>query len=282
MARVLIAGCGYVGGALGRMLSAEGHQVWGLRRSATGKADGMRSVRADLTRSETLGGLPGGIEFVFYTAGAKSREEAAYRSTYLDGIGNLLRALREQGERPRRVFFTSSTAVYGQRRGEWVDEESVTMPTRFSGDILRLSEGLLLAGSFPATVLRLGGIYGPGRTSMIERVREGAARRRPGPPHFTNRIHRDDAAGALHHLMARVAEPENLYLGIDSEPADESQVLCWLADRLGLPHPPEGESSSRRGAGSKRCSNARLLAAGYRFRYPSFREGYEALLHQGV
>jgi len=283
MARVLIAGCGYVGGILGQMLVADGHQVWGLRRGAAGLPEGIRPVRGDLTRAETLGGLPEGIDFAFFTAGAKSRYERAYRSTYLDGIGNLLRALGEQGERPRRVFFTSSTSVYAQKRGEWVDEESVTAPTRFSGDILLLSERLLLASSFPATVLRLGGIYGPGRTSLIERVRGGTALRRPGPPHYTNRIHRYDAAGALRHLMTRASEPENLYLGVDGEPADESEVLCWLADRLGRPYPPEGETSSaaRRGTGSKRCRNARLLATGYRFRYPSYRGGYEALLREG-
>jgi nucleoside-diphosphate-sugar epimerase len=241
-------------------------------------------VVGDLTRAETLGGLPVAMDYVFFTAGAKSRQESAYRATYLDGIGNLLRALKEQGECPRRIFFTSSTAVYAQRRGEWVDEDSVTAPNRFSGDILLLSERLLLASAFPATVVRLGGIYGPGRTSLIERVRSGTARRRPGSPHYTNRIHRDDAAGALRHLMTRAEPPDEVYLGVDSEPADEAEVLGWLAERLGAPQPPEQEDesgASKRGAGNKRCRNARLLATGYRFRYPSFREGYQAVLREG-
>jgi nucleoside-diphosphate-sugar epimerase len=282
MLRVLIAGCGYVGSVLAGRLAADGCEVWGLRRKVGALPRGVRPLAADLTRAGALVDLPVGIDCAVYAVAAKAFDEAAYRATYLDGLGNLLRALSDMGERPRRIFFTSSTSVYGQRRGEWVDESSPTYPLGFSGEIMLLAERLLLGSPFPATVLRLGGIYGPGRARLIDRVRSGRASCRPGPPHYTNSIHRDDAAGALRHLM-RLENPESLYLGVDCEPADERDVFGWLAETMMLPppgSPAEGEAPPPRRAGSKRCRNARLLESGYRFRYPSFREGYGALLRR--
>jgi hypothetical protein len=86
--------------------------------------------------------------------------------------------------------------------------------------------------------------------------------------------------GALHHLIRHEA-PEPLYLGVDHEPADEATVQLWLAGVLGAPAPRPADAAlakSKRARGSKRCSNAKLVASGYRFRYPTFREGYAALI----
>jgi len=285
VARMLIAGCGYVGSALAKMWIEDGHEVFGLKRDPSALPRGVRGVEADLLRPESLGSLPERIDVAVFAAGAKRHDADAYRAVYLDGLGNLLRVLREIGEKPRRVLFTSSTAVYGQRRGEWLDESSSTRPERFSGEIMLLAERLVGASPFPGTVLRLGGIYGPGRTQLVERVRAGEAVLRAGPPHFGNRIHRDDAAAAIRHLLG-LAEPAPLYLGVDCEPADESVVLRWLAERLGAPEPlaidpRDAAPGPTRRAGSKRCSNARLLESGFSFRYPSFREGYGALIDAG-
>jgi nucleoside-diphosphate-sugar epimerase len=280
MANVLIVGCGYVGTALGMRLAATGHIVWGLRRSAEGLPPGIRHVAADLTAPETLQELPRALDVVFYTAAPNGSDAAAYRAIYVDGLRHILEALVHQHQSPRRVLFTSSTAVYAQSDGEWVDETSPTEPRHFSGCRVLEGERLLLDGPFPATVLRLGGIYGPGRTSLIARVRQGLATCRGGPPLYTNRIHRDDCAGALHHLMT-LPEPDALYIGVDHEPADQCVVLRWLADQLGAP-PPSVEASSgadsRRHRTNKRCRNARLVASGYAFHYPTFRQGYAALL----
>jgi nucleoside-diphosphate-sugar epimerase len=283
MAQILIAGCGYVGTALGLRLAATGHVVWGLRRSAEGLPPGIRSVEADLTAPETLQKLPPELDAVFYTAAPNGSDEAAYRAIYVDGLRYLLDALVRQGQSPQHVLFTSSTAVYAQSTAEWVDETSPTEPRHFSGRRVLEGEKLLLNGPFPATVMRFGGIYGPGRTSLIERVRQGLATCRDGPPLYTNRIHRDDCAGALHHLLS-LPQSDSVYLGVDHEPAEHCAVLRWLADQLGAPAPRVAASpatDTRRHRTNKRCRNAKLVASGYVFRYPTFRDGYAALLAEG-
>ena len=280
MTHVLIAGCGYVGTALGVRLAAEGHVVWGLQRHPEVLPPNIRPLEADLTAPETLRGLPPGLHFVFFTAAPSGFDEGEYQAIYVDGLRHLLDALQAQRQQPRRVFFTSSTAVYAQSEGDWVDEGSPTEPVHFSGIRMLEAEHLLLHGPLPATVLRLGGVYGPGRERLIERVRQGNAVCAEGPPMYTNRIHRDDCAGALQHLMM-LSKPDQLYIGVDHEPAGESVVMHWLAAELGLAPPrvvKSPESVPRRPRGNKRCRNAKLVGSGYEFRYPSFRKGYAALL----
>lgn len=279
MARCLVAGCGYVGSQLAGLLAGEGHSVWGLRRSAWTPPPGVKPLAADLLRPESLGGLPEGLDLVFYTASAGGGGEAAYRAAYVNGLDNLLGALREHGEGPR-VVFTSSTGVYAQEDGSWVDEDSPTEPPHYSGRLLLEGEALLGASGCESVVVRLGGIYGPGRTRLVDAVRAGRARIRSGGPRYTNRIHRDDCAGVL-AFVAGLPEPARCYLGVDRDPADEAEVLRWLAARLGAAPPPLGddeEAASRRVRSNKRCSCARLLEAGYRLRHPTFREGYGALI----
>jgi nucleoside-diphosphate-sugar epimerase len=277
--RVLVAGCGYVGSALAEQLAARGDEVFALRRSDGPWPAGARGVRADLRDPGSLAALPRALDAVVYAAAADRFDDDAYRAAYADGPRNLWAALAAAGQRLRRAVFVSSTAVHAQDGGEWVDETSPTEPAGFSGR--RLLEGERALGEAPGrgVVLRLGGIYGPGRTRLVESVRSGTARLRPGPPHYTNRIHRDDCAGALAHLLA-LDDPDAVYVGVDREPAAENDVLTWIAARLGRPLPPAGDAApaARRPRGSKRCSSARLVASGYAFRFPTYREGYGALI----
>ena len=287
MARILIAGCGYLGCELARRLAGEGHTVFGLRREVPDLDAGFEWIAGDLGQPDALAAaLPGEIDFAVHAAAprlaAGASAEDVTRGVYLDGLSNLLRALTRSGSQPRRVFFVSSTSVYGQKRGEWVDEASPTHPTRKTGEILLLAEKLLAAADVPGSSLRLGGLYGPGRTRLIENVRSGRASIPAGEPHYTNRIHRDDAARAIAHLIALDA-PAPLYLGVDCEPAAEEAVFGWLAQRLEVAQPTRArrdESATPRRAGSKRCRNALLLESGFTFEYPSFREGYAALLDE--
>jgi len=279
MARILIAGCGAVGILLGRRLAADGHIVWGLRRSAGVLPSPLRSLRADLADPTSLRALPEGIDYVFYTASAGRFDDTAYQAAYVTGVSNLIGALQAQGQRPARLFFTSSTGVYGQTQGEWVDEDSATEPPGFSGHRLLEGERRLLDGPYPATVVRLAGLYGPEPGRLIEIVRAGRAVCPCGPPRYTNRIHREDAAAALCHLMG-LASPPPICIGVDNEPADLATVYHWLAALLGVPEPPVGgpEEGLRPQGSNKRCRNQRLLATGFTLRYPTFRDGYGAML----
>jgi len=279
MARVLIAGCGYTGIALGMQLASEEHTVWGLRRRAELLPAAIHPLKADLCDPNSLALIPPKLDFVFYTAAAERTDDASYQAAYVTGIHNLLNQLSQSHQPLRRIFFTSSTAVYAQTGGEWVDETSETLPREFSGRRLLEGEELLLKGPFAATVVRMAGIYGPGRTRLIDEVRRGEAVCQTAGLRYTNRIHRDDCAGVLQHLM-RLSSPETLYLGTDSEPAEQAEVLCWLAKRLGvLPSCSESRTpSGRESKSNKRCRNSRLVQSGYSFLYPTFREGYEAIL----
>jgi len=279
MARVLIAGCGDVGTALGLLLASDGHEVFGLRRRPEHLPERIHRLRGDLADPSTLRILPPRIELVAYTAAADASDDAAYRRAYVEGVRNLLGALAEANAPVRRLLYTSSTGVYGQADGSWVDETSPAKPTAFSGRRVLEGERLVLASGLPAVVLRLAGIYGPGRTRLIDRVRTGSATCSDGPPRWTNRIHRDDCAGAAGHLLA-LPDPDRIWLGVDDEPADECAVLDWLAGQVGVP-PPRRTAAGAGPQTNKRCSNRKLVASGYALRYPTFREGYAAVLNDG-
>jgi nucleoside-diphosphate-sugar epimerase len=280
MARVLIAGFGYVGAELGRILAGDSHSVWGLARHPATPRPGIESIVADLGVPRSLAALPPNLDYVFYMASPGGSDDALYRMAYVTGLSNLLAALADQQQRPRRIFFVSSTSVLVQQKGEWVDEASPAEPKHFSGKRLIEGEKTLLDCPYAGTVVRFGGIYGPRRTNLIQSVRTGGAVYRKSRTTWTNRIHRDDCAGALRHLMQH--QPlDSLYLGVDCEPAARAEVLQWLAGALGAPAPRAvraNDPALRAPRSNKRCRNDRLLATGYEFAYPTFREGYQAVL----
>lgn len=277
---VLIAGCGFVGSELGRRLVAEGHDVWGVRRSEAPLPEGVRRLRLDLRDRDALRErIPDDLDAAVFAASADRHDEEGYRAAYVDGMRGLLAGLGSR--RLRRLAFVSSTGVYGQSDGEWVDDSSVTEPSSFSGRVMLEAEALALGSDHPSTVLRFGGIYGPGRTRLLDSVRDGSAAWDPERPIWTNRIHRDDGAAAIHWLLRLPEEdvPERLDV-VDDEPATKEAVVTWIARELGVDRPPPrggGDSLHRRGAG-KRVSNRRLRATGFRLRYPSYREGYGAMI----
>ena len=265
--RLLIAGFGDLGRRLVSVLQDE-WQCHALRRSAEPGNGSFTPVRADLNRPETLKAIQGRWDAIVYTATPAARTPEAYRDSYIHGLQNLLRAAGTE-----RLIFVSSTAVMGQDRGEWVDEHSPTGPKRFNGRILLEAERVALEAA--GIVVRFSGIYGPGRTRLIERVRSGSLKCRREPPIWTNRIHADDCARVLAHLLALPA-PENLYLASDHLPATRWEVYEWLAEQLSAP-PPIAVDDPGSGQG-KRVRNDRLLASGFEFQYPNFREGYRPLI----
>ncbi len=279
MARVLIAGCGYVGTELGLRLASERHAVWGLRRKTSGLPEPIQPLEADLSVASSLAGIPADLDFVVYSVAPAGSDDLLYKAALVDGLRNLLGALRERSAHPSRVVLVSTTAVYGQQGGEWVDEDTPEQPADFRGERALEGERLLRESSHPCSIVRFGGIYGPRRTGLLERVRTGRAVYREDPPHYTNRIHLADCVGVLRHVLA-LPDPASLYLGVDCEPVEERTVMTWLAGAMGAP-PPRAAASGEQGrapSGNKRCRNERLIASGYAFVYPSFREGYRALI----
>ncbi len=275
--RALIAGCGYVGGALAQRLAAEGHHVTVLRRSRVAMGEGITAVQADLVRGVGLADLADDYDTIFYTVGADGFSEAAYRNGYVVGLQNLLQALKGT---PQRLLYTSSTGVYAQDDGETVDETSETRPTKFSGQILLEGEALALSAWIPGVVVRFGGIYGPGRTRMIDSVRAGTAYALSDRMQYLNLIHRDDCAGVLRHLML-LEGPETVYNAVDDAPMERGALIAALAARIVVPVPPsrpaDASPDPQRG-GNRKVSNARLRASGYEFHFPSPVLGYTTSL----
>jgi nucleoside-diphosphate-sugar epimerase len=278
---LLIAGCGDVGTRLGLRLATAGWRVHGLRRAVEQLPAQILPVAGDLRADSCPPAWPAGeLDYLVYCAAATERDEAGYRAAYVYGLRRVLGWLAEQGQRPRRLLFVSSSSVYGQQGGEWLVEGSPAEATGFSGRVMREAEQLALASGIAASVVRLTGIYGPGREWLLSQVRQGY-KVASEPPLYGNRIHVEDAAGLLAFLLqadARGVALDDCYLGVDDEPAPLHEVVAWLRGQLGVSH--WSEQSSVRRAGSKRCSNARARRLGWAPEYPSYREGYAAVLQQ--
>lgn len=275
MKKVLIAGSGYVGLALADLLHQSGCEIWCLRRNVEKCPAHFYSIAADLTKPETLGNLPSGLDYVFFTAAASSSNEQEYHALYVQGLRNLLKALAPQAKTIQRVLFTSSTSVYGQTDGSWINESSITTPTQATGLRMLEAEQVLLQSDFCATVVRFAGIYGPGRTHFVQKVKDGS-------PiiggTYMNLIHLHDCARVLQHL-AYFEHAQPVYIGVDHEPALRTDVAQYLASLLQTAPPPVANTSSgERNSSNKRCCNKLLLSTGYTFSYPTYREGYQDLL----
>lgn len=287
MARVLIVGCGDIGLGLAQTLLAEGHAVTAVKRNPLTEAvAGLAIVLADVSNPASIKGLPTGFDQIFVILTPGQRNEESYRAVYEKGLANLLDYFADhrggQQSRSPHWIFVSSTSVYGQHGGEWVDESSPTEPRGFNGHVLLEAERKLWQADAGNTVVRFSGIYGPGRRRFIERVRSEKPVQYQ-PPYYTNRIHRDDCVAVLAWLFRqRLAGKvlDSLYLASDSEPAPLAEVATWLAAKTGCSSPP-ALADSISAAQNKRCSNRKLLTQGYEFLFNNYREGYGALLDRG-
>ena len=291
--RVLIVGCGYVGLPLGTALARSGHAVFGLRRSRLAEAAlaaaGIEPLHADITQPATLARLPGDFDWVVKCTASGGGSPEDYRKTYFDGSRNLLSWLAKSP--PKKFLYTSSTGVYAQNDGSVVTEECAAEPETDTAKVLVATENLLLAAAgapqsgsppqgFPAVILRVAGIYGPGRGHWFKQLRRGAARIEGDGARWLNMIHRDDVVGAIIAAL-RVAPPGEIFNAVDSEPVRQRIFFEWLAAELHRPLPPavpEDQSVRlRRAVTNKRVSNAKLRTVlKYKFQFPDFRAGYTA------
>ena len=268
--RVLIAGCGELGVATAAAL--DGATVYGLRRSVSALPPGIAPIPADLATGAGFEGLPRWIDTLIFAPTPAARSEEGYRAIYVDALSRLLGAL-PQPDSSLRLIYVSSTAVYGQDAGEIVDECSACQPQGFNGRVLLEGEQLAARLVDDCVALRLSGLYGPGRHWLLRRVHSGAAIA-PGQ-HWTNRIHLTDAGALAARLAALDAVPPRV-IGVDDQPTTEREVLDWIAERLGLPSPPDLPGAAT--VSGKRLRNDLSRSLGWRPRYASYRDGYTSEL----
>ncbi|KTG09709.1 NAD(P)-dependent oxidoreductase [Haloprofundus marisrubri] len=285
--RVVVLGCGYVGLELGRQLTEAGHDVVGVRRSEEGQnaieSAGFDAVRADVTDVESLAAVPD-ADWLVFAASSGGRGADAARDVFVEGQKTALSAFFERERPPERYVYTSSTGVYGDHDGDWVDEETELNPTtektRVLAEAERVARETPREYGFEGTVARFAGLYGPDRY-RLERYLEG-----PVTEGYLNMVHRDDAAGSIRHLLETDRGRDEVVLVVDDDPVEKWTFADWLADECGVDRPAKRTKQERLDAGnlseaarrriltSKRCSNARLRGLGYEFRYPDYRAGY--------
>ena len=196
----------------------------------------------------------------------------AYREVFLEGA----RLMNVHQPAARRLL-VSSTSVYGQTGGEWVTEESTAGPAIETGKVLREAERVALAVG--AIVVRSAGIYGPGRTVLLEKLKRGEAIIEGDGSRWMNQVHRDDLVAAIALLLER-GEPGQIYNVADDAPVRQRDYYAWCSERLMLPLPPSGPANphKKRGNTNKRVSNTKLRALGWKPKFPSFKEGIASLL----
>lgn len=268
MARVLIAGCGYVGEAAANQFHAHGWEVegWtGSAESAANLSERPYSVRAvDVGNSGAVAGAAGEFDVVIHCVSSRGGDEDEYRRLYLDGATNLCAAFSEA-----TLLFTSSTSVYAQTDGSVVDETSLAEPRHTKGRILRETEERIRAAG--GIVLRVAGIHGPGRSAMVTKFLRGETTA-GAPSRFLNQVHRDDIVSAILLLAQRREECRGeIFNVVGDQPIKATDAYEWLAPRLRKPVPVAGENAAgKRGETNKQVSNHKLRALGWTPRYPTF------------
>lgn len=289
--RVLIIGCGYIGLPLGANLARQGHEVCGIRRTPMADAEliasGVTPLCADITKPQTLASLPSRYDWVVNCVSSSGGGAEGYQRVYLNGTCNVIEWL--EASPPQKYVYTSSTSVYGQLDGSLVDENSKAEPVAETAKILVQTERLLLEpnqrSGLNAIILRIAGIYGPDRGYWLRQYLNGQNRIEGDGQRWLNMVHRDDVVGAIIAAL-QFGRPGEIYNVVDDRPVTQLALFQWLAARVGGSPPPsfnESEGENRKRAfTNKRVSNRKLKHdLGYRFNYPSFKEGFEPELERG-
>jgi len=268
---LLVAGCGYVGTELALIAHRLGWQVTGWTYSEESARElqkvGIPSSLCDLSDPDSVNRAASSIgtpAAIVHCASSGRGGAEAYEAVYHQGMRNLAEAFQHS-----HLVFTSSTSVYAQTDGSEVDETSETKPPRETGRLLLKAEEVALDAG--GSVVRLAGIYGPGRSVLIKRLlAEEATLDGDGDKHI-NQIHRDDAAAALWHVAGNPLRRE-IFNASDSAPMTQREIYQKLCGVLKRPLPPSmpPDLNRKRGWTDKRVSNAKLLNAGWQPAFPVF------------
>lgn len=278
---VLWVGCGDIGLRAGSALHESGWRIAAVRRNADRLPDTFEGHAADYTQPGSLAFAAAlAPDFVVTTFTPFDRSVEGYRAGFTAASANLLEGLG--AHRPRHIIMASSTRVFAEHEGGWVDEHSPLTRDDESAQAIIAAEEQLRASSHSVSVVRFAGMYGISGGRLLARISRGEVCP-PRPVRYTNRIHREDCSGFIMHLLQKAALGESLepvYIGVDDAPAPRYEVETWLARKLGVPVPDDDAPAEpvHHSAGHKRCRNRALRDSGYRLIYPDYRSGYGALL----
>ncbi len=273
----LFIGFGKLASRCAERLSNTQNRVYGIARSERNHDQNVELWVGDVKSDDILARLSAeSFDSVVIILTPDDYTQEAYEQTYLHTIEALVQIWRARP--PGRIVFVSSTSVYGQNNGECVNENSDASPSRPTAKVLRDAETLLLESFEESVVIRFSGIYGNGRDYLLRQVWA----KKPGDENYTNRIHEDDCVGVICHVVnLEKTELKRLYLASDSSPVTSKEIRAWLAKKMGVDLPPSHKTPSQSArAGNKRCDNTLLLDSGYRFNFPTFKEGYETAVEE--
>ncbi|MFT4823453.1 MAG: nucleoside-diphosphate-sugar epimerase [Halioglobus sp.] len=276
---ILIVGCGDIGIRTGAILSQHGYAMAGASRNPSKLPTEFEGYSADYC-------LQGGLDFlesaapdyVITTFKPAGFSPEGYQLGFIGAVQNLLSGLGSH--RPKLILMVSSTRVFAEQAGGWVDEMSPLADQGFAATAIVEAEQLLLASNHRCCLVRFGGIYGDPNGRLLNRIASGELCAEQ-PLQYGNRIHRDDCAGFIAHLLQMNENQwQPSYIGVDSDPAPRYETESWLAEQLGVDPKPLEQTVDGRGTGHKRCSNKGLLGSGYQLLYPGYRDGYRAVLDE--
>lgn len=271
--RVLIIGAGYIGAQLGIELTALGHRVIGIRRRLEDRALPFPVVSLDVSEPQALDAFRNcrePFDWVIVAVSAGDSSESAYQQAYVTNLTTICESLQLQPW--QRLVYISSTGVYEQESGEPIDETSRALGNGFKSRTLLRGEAIVQTSGAETVVLRFAGIYGPGRTRLLQQ----SLQPNPMPSNsLSNRIHRDDGVGSICHVLAK-PKVDPCYIVCDENPVSQDEIMNWIRRAAKLSSTVS--SADAKPLGGKRCSSALLRASGYQFRFPDYQAGFRALL----
>jgi nucleoside-diphosphate-sugar epimerase len=254
----LILGCGYLGRRVASLWRAHDRRVFAVSRNPSHLPTDVEPIVCDIVCPDTLRALPA-VETVLYAVGFDRSSGATMRGVYVDGLANVLAHL----PKPKRFIYVSSSSVYGQTDGGWVDETASTEPTEDSGRIVLEAEGVLRAKLPGAIVLRFAGIYGPGRLLRRQSIEKGEPIVAAADK-WLNLIHVEDGARVVLDAEQH-GEPGRAYNVCDDHPVRRRYFYATLARVLGAPEPrfvapPPDQPTPPHEKGNRRLNNRRMKA----------------------
>ena len=296
--KVLFAGCGDIGvRAIRTLLGNSLYDHWetlAMRRKPSALPSDIEAIQGDLCDSENFLSIldNSNIDVIVVTLTPDSMSDQGYLDSYVNGANVLKSTIKKLSYRPQLIIWVSSTGVYGQSCGEWVDESSVASSRSYRGKRLLEAENLVKSISkelvtnnstlIKSVIVRFSGIYGPGRVRLLNQIKKGNIASKH-PVSWTNRIHVVDCAGIIIHIIDLYSQKKdisNLYIGTDNQPVPAYEIQSWLANHMrvkieennDIPKNIDNKNINRR------CNNKLIKDSGYNFIFPDFKKGYTPLL----